>query len=432
MLHVFRRSLSRWMLAIGASLGVAWPAFGGAVDAPELGRSGPLAVGLQRWTVPVSEAQDLPQRQVDALFWYPAQGGTTAATPLQRQVQSHPWRGWKSASLTLGFPSLARPDAPPLASTPLPLLIVSHGLLNVGESFHAMAEHLASHGYGVLVLQHNDEAAADPLKAAIGLRPFDQASALQHLRKLNSDGPWAGKLNVEKVALLGYSIGGLGAMLSAGARLDATGALHGWTPLAHAHAKPLTPGQQTLRDALAAVILIAPWGGQSHVGGFNPAGLAGLRSPLLTIVGEQDDVSGYQDGVRSIWEGAKGAPRWLLTLEGARHNIATAGLPTGLPSGWGAWEALEEPVWRRERLVDVNNHFITAFLNLHLRGDSAAAQWLTLATERSNDGQWQVPFGTPNRGDFAGPARGAVTHWQGFQRRWAVGMRLERRTVALP
>ena len=83
-------------------------------------------------------------------------------------------------------------------------------------------------------------------------------------------------------------------------------------------------------------------------------------------------------------------------------------------------------------MLDLNNHFITAFLDLYLRGDKQAAQWLTLAHERSNDGAWPVPFGTPASDKYAGPAKPPITSWQGFQRRWAVGMRLEHRDAQKP
>jgi hypothetical protein len=36
------------------------------------------------------------------------------------------------------------------------------------------------------------------------------------------------------------------------------------------------------------------------------------------------------------------------------------------------------------------------------------------------------PAGAPATGAFAPAPEGAVTHWAGFQRRWAVGLRLER------
>jgi hypothetical protein len=45
---------------------------------------------------------------------------------------------------------------------------------------------------------------------------------------------------------------------------------------------------------------------------------------------------------------------------------------------------------------------------------------------RANDGAWPQPFGAPATGAFAPAPEGAVTHWAGFQRRWAVGLRLER------
>jgi len=59
-----------------------------------------------------------------------------------------------------------------------------------------------------------------------------------------------------------------------------------------------------------------------------PAGLAGIKTPVLFIAGSVDDVSGYAPGVRNLFEGAVNAPRYLLTFENANHN---AGAPMPAP-----------------------------------------------------------------------------------------------------
>jgi hypothetical protein len=39
------------------------------------------------------------------------------------------------------------------------------------------------------------------------------------------------------------------------------------------------------------------------------------------VVGDQDDVSGYRQGVRKAFEGAVNSERRLLVYENARHNV---------------------------------------------------------------------------------------------------------------
>lgn len=55
------------------------------------------------------------------------------------------------------------------------------------------------------------------------------------------------------------------------------------------------------------------------------------------LVGDQDDISGYADGVRAIWEQSSATPRWLLVYENARHNIGLQGPPLNLQSSFASW-----------------------------------------------------------------------------------------------
>jgi predicted dienelactone hydrolase len=423
---------------------VLLPTQAAPVDAPELASPGPYAVGLRRSQIDVGPVPDvdavakgdsaaLPQpRTLDALLWYPAASAAPVrAAMLERELKNHAWRGWPTPTVRAGVPSVALPDAAPAqAKSRWPVVVLSHGLLNWAEMLSDLAEHLASRGYVVLAIQHDDERHADPLRAALALRPLDQMAALRAIGQIDARAgePLRDRLQTQRVALIGYSMGGYGALVTAGARVaDGGVAFQYGTPGAMTrHTQPQNPADAALRERVAAVVAFAPFGAQASIGAFKPAGLREVKVPSLVIVGDQDDISGYADGVRSAWEAMSTVPRWLLTYENARHNIALNGPPVGLPPGFRAWEAFEEPVWRRDRLLEINRHFVTAFLDLRLRSDTSREKWLTLATVRANDGTWPVPFGTPASGQFAGPAQGAVTHWTGFQRRWAVGMRLEK------
>jgi predicted dienelactone hydrolase len=374
-------------------------------------------------------------RRIDALLWYPAAAAAAAhgAGQLERELRNHAWRGWPVATARMAMPSSARVDAAPAGAAAaggrLPVLVFSHGMLNWAELMSDLAEQLASRGYVVLALQHEDERHADPLRAALALRAVDQAAALRKLAEIDGDriDPLHQRLQAERVAIVGYSMGAYGALLSAGARLADDGAAfrYGLPAAMQRHAAPLAAADAALAARVAAVVAFAPWGAQPAIGAFKPAGLRGVTVPTLLVAGDADDISGYAEGTRAIWEALVAAPRALLTYENARHNVVQNAIPAGLPPGFRTWENLEEPVWRRERLLAINRHFVTAFLDARLRGDAAREPWLRLPTARANDGAWPVPPGTPATGQFAGPAQGAITHWTGFQRRWALGLRFE-------
>jgi predicted dienelactone hydrolase len=410
------------------------------VDAPELARPGPHAVGLRRLAIDVGPvpmveggAGGTEKRRLEALLWYPAVQGTGVAEgTLRRPLLPHPWRPWLSSTQSVAVPSSARREAIPApAAGALPVVIAAHGLLRFGEMHGDLGEHLASRGYAVLALSHEDERHADPLRSALVMRPRDIAAAVRTLDGIHRapSEPLQGRLSLEKVGLAGYSMGGYGALIAAGARVPSDGAAYAYgTPAGmQAHAGTPDAAGVALASRVGAVLALAPWGAQPAYRALDAGGLSTLRAPMLLVVGEQDDISGYADGVRRIFDGATAAPRWLLSLEAARHNIAGHGLPGNLPGGFEVWESFEEPVWRRSRLQQVVQHLAVAFFDTQLRQDVRHAAVLAPAVERAADGQWPQPPGTRASEAVAGAAVQQHTHWAGFQRRWAVGMRLERR-----
>lgn len=423
-----------WLLLAGAALA----ARATAVDAPELARQGPQAVGvmalsLDIGTAPSPEGQTDAERRLQGWLWYPAAGAPAAPREWAREIRAHAWRPLPSPTLRVAVPSVAQVDAPPSPGGRLPVVLLSHGLLNWAAGLNDLAEHLASRGYVVLGIEHDDERASNPLASALLLRPVDQAGALETLQRLDATPGHAlhRRLALDRVAVVGYSMGGYGALVSAGARVASDGMAFGYVPggVMARHARPMQGAQEQLRARIAAVVALAPWGGQSSIGALKAPGLAAVLAPTLVVVGDQDDISGYADGVRSLWEQLP-ARRWLLVYENARHNIALHGAPAALQASFAGWTSLEEPVWRRDRLLHLNRHFVTAFLDLVLLGKAERLPYLSPAVPRSNDGAWPEPFGTPATGRYAGTPEGPITHWTGFQRRWAVGMRLEHRPAA--
>ena len=120
--------------------------------------------------------------------------------------------------------------------------------------------------------------------------------------------------------------------------------------------------------------------------------------PSLFIVGDQDDVSGYEQGVRKAFEGAVNSDRRMLVYENARHNVGGNPPPPEALGSFTTRAFFDEPVWRKDRIAAINQHFVTAFLDLYLKGDE---------TRRPT---WTCPSNPP-RAPHSGKASNAAGHW---------------------
>ena len=86
--------------------------------------------------------------------------------------------------------------------------------------------------------------------------------------------------------------------------------------------------------------------------------------------------------MRGIFEQTTGTTRHLLTFHGASHNAA-APIPAPAES-WAASPALDfipfehyaDPVWDTVRMNNIAQHFASAFLSLHLKGDETTQRYL--------------------------------------------------------
>ena len=132
----------------------------------------------------------------------------------------------------------------------------------------------------------------------------------------------------------------------------------------------------SLDPRIKAVVAFAPWGMER--GFWDADGLAGLTLPTLFVAGSKDDVSGYEKGIKAIYEGAVNADRYLLTYINARHNVAPNPPPrASLQPGVSADEYMHyaEPAWNEHRINNINQHFVTAFLGIHLKKLDYANTW---------------------------------------------------------
>lgn len=120
------------------------------------------------------------------------------------------------------------------ASSDKPLIVFTHGLGSVRTELRYLAEHLASHGYVVAALEHpgsNETHIRQALKLKVPLleaeeflhRPKDVSFVLDELNQLNQKSEaLSGKLAIDRVMVVGYSLGGSTALSLAGAELQLT------------------------------------------------------------------------------------------------------------------------------------------------------------------------------------------------------------------
>jgi hypothetical protein len=183
----------------------------------------------------------------------------------------------------------------------------------------------------------------------------------------------SGLVDAANTGLIGYSMGGYGVLNAAGAGystgiIKMFGALSGGSKAIEVLTAD-NPGYKARQDnRIKAVVAFAPWGMER--GAWDSVSLKGLTVPVFFVAGSQDDISGYERGTKAIFTGAVNSDRYLLTYVNARHNVApnpppAESLKPGLPFDF--YYHYAEPAWDQKRINNINQHFVTAFLEINLR-----------------------------------------------------------------
>jgi predicted dienelactone hydrolase len=400
-------------------------------DAPELAVPGPHAIGVrtielinkdQINILNVEAGKDHPRydRPLTVEVWYPAVGGEIGGT-------------YEGVFLRDGVTQVSlkgravRDAQPKKAETGAwPLVVISHGYPGNRFLLSHLAENLATKGYVVASIDHTDSTYNDQAKFGSTLvnRPLDQIFVLNEIDRLSrvSENFLAGIVDASNAGLIGYSMGGYGAIITAGGGVTAASTEYEWgapdgTLAIH---QAGSESHNALPDPrYKAAIAFAPWGMER--GFWDAEGLKGIKTPMFFVSGSIDDVSGYEKGVKAIYEQAANADRYLLTFENANHNAAA---PMSAPAeSWKVSEKLgrapfdhyADPVWDTVRMNNIAQHFATAFLGKHLKGDEEMNAYLDLV-ENAEDGVWAV-----NEDKSLKPEH---TYWKGFGERTAKGLSL--------
>jgi len=387
------------------------------VDAPELAPRGPWAVGVRTVELVNPHQPDIVHfdkdsgkapvydRPLTLEIWYPA---TIPPGKAERAVYESAMPGAPRPGIASTFQILGKAlrDAPPVNGQTFPLVVVSHGYPGSRTFMTWLTENLASKGYVVAAIDHTDSVFGQQRAFVSTLlnRAADQIFAIDTLTARSQD-PGDFLHNVidpSRVAVVGYSMGGYGALATAGAGYSRQGGAAQAIPGSYfdrwlADSKEF---RSRRREQIKAVVAIAPWGNQPPQNNWDAEGLAGIHIPSLFIAGDQDDVSGFEQGTRKAFNSAVNSERYLLVFQNARHNVGGNPPPPEALGNFTSRAFFDEPVWRKDRIAAINQHFITAFLDLYLKGNASRREYLTL------------PVNSP-AGNLA---------WKGFQPRWALGL----------
>ncbi|MDG1970328.1 MAG: dienelactone hydrolase, partial [Paracoccaceae bacterium] len=300
-------------------------------DAPELAAYGPHEIGVRQIELvnqgqinilAIDPAAERPaalptyDRALTVEVWYPAGTGVQGVTAMKAFI--------RDGKTEVDLHGKAVRDATPAEGT-YPLIIVSHGYPGNRFLMSHLAENLASKGYVVASIDHRDSTYRD--KSAFGStlvnRSLDQTFVLNEMARLSGeDGSFLnGLVDVDTTGLIGYSMGGYGAVITAGGGVTQAAVDYAWggphgTLGVHLSG---SDSHNALPDPrIKTAIAFAPWG--LTYGFWDAASLQGIQIPMMFIAGSVDDISGYEPGVKSIYQGAVNVDRAFLTFENANHN----------------------------------------------------------------------------------------------------------------
>jgi predicted dienelactone hydrolase len=417
---------------------------GPAGEAPELARSGAFAVGTDvqdfalppraRITLMGAVTGNLPvePRTLKVRFWYPAKPGAKGDAVRYSHDALFPGKPPFTVS-TLG---IATDQAAPVLGQKFPLILMSHGYGGWSEYMSNLGEALAAKGYVVASINHADLTFDSSRTFLVSFgnvlidRARDQRQVLAAiLQRAGADkGGYAGTIDPDHIGLLGYSMGGYGALATAGASYDVGSKTISQLP--KTAQSDLSKDDPATTSRIKALVTLSPWGGQPDNRVWTANALAQIKVPVLMIAGDHDDVVDFKKGVSWIFDSLTGTDRRLLIYREARHNIAGNPVPITPKTDFQTLEFFTEPVWRSERMNMINQHFISAFFDLTLKGDKSKSAYLDVPTQDAGDGDWPSSPGEQLGGKMASADQ--PKYWRGFQRRWALGLEMRKANKSLP
>lgn len=389
---------------------------------PELASKGKYNVGVKTLNITNpsqfdAQTQTTKDRKLTVEVWYPATTGINSKKTSYENVTR--------TGIPFSIQADAIRDAKILESAhdnKYPLVVISHGYTGYRTLMFYLAEHLASHGYIVAAIDHTDStnAEVDIINNPFGgffstllNRSRDQQFTLNYF---TTSPHFAQKLiDKNKAGLIGYSMGGYGAVNTIGGCFNFTDktastftGIKDTEQIAKVKAllNSCAGGQYndiTVDKKWQSVIAMAPWGAQYRL--FSQSALAKVKSPILYISGNLDDVSNYE-AIEDLYNNTGSNDKYMLTYHNARHNIAPHPAPSVAKTNEKDIGHYYEPSWDSAVLNNTNKHFALAMMDCHLKKQDDSCSFLDLS---KSSNQIAVNGKTPKP-------------WKGFDHRYSTGM----------
>ncbi|GLR20117.1 alpha/beta hydrolase family protein [Portibacter lacus] len=390
--------------------------FGDALpDAPELATRGNLKVGVRtiefinKDQIDILNAVDgvAPNydRDLKVEIWYPAALKQNEAELVMYDQVMGSLNDKDRPIVPFTFAGRAARDATP-STGKFPLIVVSHGYLGSRVLMTYLTENLASKGYIVAAIGHKESTFEDAngFQSTLLNRPKDILFVMNEI--LEGDHFLSNNVQDDNVGIIGYSMGGYGVLNVGGA---------GYSEGLAKFFSGMTGGNKSIEsltinnpdhsamfdDRIKCIVAFAPWGMERGI--WNAEGLKGLKLPTFFVAGSEDDISGYEKGIKAIYEGASNTDRYLLTYTNARHNVAPnppAEITMQPGLHFDEYYRYAEPSWDERRINNINQHFVTAFLGTYLKAEDHS-DYLKMKVDSNEE------------------------TWKGFKPRSSTGMKLE-------
>ena len=279
------------------------------------------------------------------------------------------------------LPEAGSQNTKELASPPFPLIVISHGIASDRSSFVYLAEHLASYGFAVAVLEHPGSNAeriqlyfaglAGPPDAAEFInRPLDIKYLLNELQRLEKFDPiFQGKLNFQQIGAIGQSFGGYTVLTLAGAKINfeqlrqdcnRNNSSFNLSLALQCQAIDLPPRNYELKDDRIKVIMAINPIDSSILG---EGGISQIKIPVMLVAGSQDIFAPPVSEQIRPFTWLSEPNKYLALIENATHFSAIAE-PTSENNVLPVPPALLGP--DRAPVYSYLNALSVAFLETHL------------------------------------------------------------------
>jgi predicted dienelactone hydrolase len=298
-------------------------------DAPFLSARGEYKVGVRTLNFTNKNQLDILKskgtetafydRKLKIEVWYPANISTEQKEWVVYDEVMGSSNDPKRPLIPFTFNGRAARDAKPLSSAgKFPLVIVSHGYLGSRLLLTYLTENLASKGYIVVAIDHTEstfrDAAAFP--STLLNRSKDVLFVLNQMAEFGKNREFlSGLVDADNTGLIGYSMGGYGVLNVAGAgysdnSLKQFGAMTGGSKALESRLGSNAEYKASLDPRIKAVVAFAPWGMERGV--WDTESLKGLKIPTFFFAGNQDDISGYEKGIKAIYTGVVNTDRYMI------------------------------------------------------------------------------------------------------------------------